>query len=80
MDWYANLSLGTATLFAFAFVLGCCIVILVIDAWRDPLKVEMRAIRRKRRRERKLIMQTRALLLKRHDPSADRICFRELYR
>lgn len=61
-DWYVNLSLGSAALFAFAFFLGCCILILVIDAWRDPLKVELRAIRRKRRRERKILARSRALI------------------
>ena len=77
-DWWVALSYGQcAAVMAAAFV-----VILALAVWFtwyfDPLKVEMRAIQRRRRRERKLIAQTRAMLLKRHDHRADRDCFREI--
>jgi hypothetical protein len=77
-DRWASLSCGqSAAVMAVAFL-----VIVALAAWFawyfDPLKVEMRAIQRKRRRERKLIEQTRAMLLRRHDCRADRDCFREI--
>lgn len=76
--WWASLSwCESAALLILAFVVIFWLTIL-IAWWRDPLKVEQRAIRRKRRKDRELIAQARAMLLKRHDSAADRDCYREL--
>lgn len=79
-NWWVSLSwCESAALLILAFVVIFWLAIL-LAWWRDPLKVEMRAIKRRRRKERKLLAKTRAMLLKRHDPSADRTCFREVHR
>lgn len=77
-SWWVSLSPSqSAAVLSGAFVLILLVTMLL--AWYfDPIKVEMRAIQRKRRRERKLIEQTRAMLLRRHDCRADRDCFREI--
>jgi hypothetical protein len=78
--WWASLSCCQAAAYlAMAFI--AFIIIATFWAWwRDPRRVELRMIKRKRRRERKAIAKARAVLLGRHDPAADRDCYRWVQR
>lgn len=81
MNHFARLWISLSWCHAAALMAIAFLAIFSLTFWLawyfDPLRVEMRAIQRKRRKERKLIAQTRAMLLKRHDSAADRDCFRD---
>lgn len=59
---WETMPMSSAACFVLAGLLLICFLILVISAHRDPVQVELRAIRRKRRQEKKLLTQTRALI------------------
>lgn len=70
--WYINLSVSEATaIAAFLFVLFCIVTLVIID-WCDPLKREMRQVRRARKHKRELIRD-----LQRANYRTERHCFRE---
>lgn len=74
--WLASLSPSAAAAIGAGIFFAFCILASAFFKWREG--AEVRAIKRRRRRERKLIAETRAMLLRRHDPSADRVCYREV--
>jgi hypothetical protein len=66
----------SALCFAFAGLLLICLLTLVISARRDPVQVELRAIRRKRRWERKIMAQMQQVIAERSRASRD--CYRDI--
>jgi predicted ferric reductase len=66
----------SAACFALVGLLLICLMILVISAHRDPVQVELRAIRRKRRWERKLKVQMQQVIAERSRASRD--CYRDI--
>ena len=75
-NWWTSLTFSESAALLIGAFLAIFLLTMLFAWWADPLKVEVRQIQRKRRRERRLIAQTRALLLKRHDSMADRDCYR----
>lgn len=70
--WYINLSPTAVTMIAFGIFVVLCILAIAIMDYVDPLKVEQRAIRRKRK-QRRIALR----VLNRASGHTDRNCFRE---
>lgn len=69
----STLPWGAALAFLASFVILACVVVLLVSARRDPVKAEMRAMRKRRRKQR---VYLRAL--QGPSPHTERNWFRDL--
>lgn len=65
--WYIGLSISAATAIGFLIFMAFCLLTILAIAYFAPLKVEMRQIRRRRRKDRQIRISAQELQKRREE-------------